>query len=105
MMTTSTGYADAVARNLMETRLHRARPGWRCRCGRCRHLIILAALRSGIPRRQLLRALPPEGEPEKEDRRPRRRVLSAPVGTEMTVLRDGHLKQGPEALMTMATGR
>ena len=46
-MTTSTGYADAVARNLMETRLHRARPGWRCRCGRCRHLIVLAALRPG----------------------------------------------------------
>ena len=104
-MTTSTGYADAVARNLMETRLHRVRPGWRCRCGRCRHLIVLAALRSGIPPKQLVRALPPEPEPQRERRRPRHRVLSAPVGTGMTVLRDGHLEQGPEALVSMAARR
>lgn len=104
-MTTSTGYADAVARNLMETRLHRARPGWRCRCGRCRHLILLASLRSGIGSKQLVRAMPPEPEPEKEHRRPRRRALSAPVGTAITVLRDGRLERGTEALLTIAADR
>lgn len=63
-MTTSTTQLDSNSLTAVVTwtvgRLHAARPGARCRCGACRHQIVVASRRSGIAIHRILASLPPE---------------------------------------------
>lgn len=91
-------YTRAVARKLAG-RLHRSAKGYRCRCGQCRHIILVSAARAGIEPRQLVAALPPERKPGREEPRFRRRSMSAAVASTMTVLQDGQRFCGPAAVL------
>ena len=96
--TGNTRYVEAVARNLA-TRLHTSKRGFRCRCGQCRHVIMQSALRSGIAPQRLVKALPPEPKPDRQERR--RRPMTAQVASSMKVIRDGHMHEGPTALLVL----
>lgn len=63
-------FVAAVAQHLA-TRLHHSGTAFRCRCGGCRHQIVVTARRSGIDIERLVAALPPERpRKESEQRRP-----------------------------------
>ncbi|RHW25406.1 hypothetical protein D0Z08_19455 [Nocardioides immobilis] len=91
-------YTQAVARTLAG-RLHRSGTAYRCRCGQCRHLILTSARRSGIAPERLLSALPPERPARREERRARRRSMTAPIASTMTVLQGGRQLSGPAAVL------
>lgn len=64
-MVETDNYLEAVARCLVNRRLHQgAKPGRRCRCGGCRHTILRSARRAGVEPRRLIGVLPPEGDRE-----------------------------------------
>jgi hypothetical protein len=96
-------YVQAVARHLAETRLHKSRTGYRCRCGACRHQILTIAARTGIAPQRLLAALPPERPAEAEPRQERRKrqKLSAQVAGSMTVVRGRRRLHGTAALFSL----
>lgn len=92
-------YVDAVAAHLA-TRLHTPRSGFRCRCGQCRHAVLTAARRSGIPARVLVQALPPEGKPKEREKRGRR-PLTSQVANTMHVVRGGQRQEGVAAVLAL----
>lgn len=99
-MANNSRYLEAVALHLA-TRLHRSSTGYRCRCGQCRHIILTSARRAGLDPRRLVAALPPERPVKREERRPRRSVMTTQVSSSMTVLRGRHQYQGPEAVLAL----
>ncbi|MFT4127951.1 MAG: hypothetical protein QM662_17200 [Gordonia sp. (in: high G+C Gram-positive bacteria)] len=104
---TSKRFVEAVAAHL-NTRLHQARGGYRCRCGSCRHQIHAAAARAGISPQQLLAALPPQ-TPTPQTPTPRsgartRRALSTPIAWSMTVSAGREQLQGLAAIESLIDG-
>lgn len=83
-MVNNSRYALAVATHL-STKLHASTSGYRCRCGQCRHQILVAARRAQIPPRRLIAALAPEKKPEKKRSPARTRRMTSPVAESATV--------------------
>ena len=96
---TSERFVQAVARHLV-TRLHQSSSGYRCRCGSCRHQIVATAIRTGIPGRRLVAALPGEAPAEREPRKGRP-VLTSQVASSVTVSRGRRRLQGPAAVLSV----
>lgn len=108
-MTTSTTPlgSDALATVVAQTvgRLHAARTGTRCRCGACRHQVIVASRRSGLDLRRIVAALPPEFASDLTSeihpplaKRPRNPFV---VMDAVTVTNNGHQTQGAAAILTL----
>lgn len=95
-------YINAVAAHVA-SRLHPTGSESRCRCGSCRHQILVASRRSGIALRQLVAAMPREGKPEKKDDKlgRRRRRHTEPVVNTMTVTVHGRQTRGTEAVLAL----
>lgn len=99
--------SDALAAVVAQTfgRLHAARTGTRCRCGACRHQIIVASRRSGLALRRIVAALPPESASDLTSefhptlaKRPRNPFV---VMDAVTVTSNGNQKQGTAAILTL----
>lgn len=93
-------YLTAVARHLA-SRLHSTGNQYRCRCGQCRHLILATARRTGIEPGALVKALPPERKPRREEQRQKRRTSTAPVASTMRVIRAGRRLEGTDAVLAV----
>ncbi len=108
-MTTSTTHlsSDALTAVVAQTveRLHAARTGTRCRCGACRHQIIVASRRSGIALRRIVSALPPEFASdltsEVHPTRAKQRRNPFVVMDAVTVTSNGHQTQGATAILAL----
>lgn len=97
-------YLKAVVSHLL-TKLHDSSTGYRCRCGQCRHQILVTASRTGIAPRRLIAALPPE-RPKKEDQRSRRsRSMTAMVAESVTVSSGRTRVTGSGALLRLVHSR
>ncbi len=108
-MTTSTTHlsSDALAAVVAQTvgQLHAARTGSRCRCGACRHQIIVASRRSGLALRRIVAALPPEFPSDLTSefrptlaKRPRNPFV---VMDAVTVTNNGLRTQGVDAVLAL----
>ena len=108
-MSTSTTHlsSDALAAVVAGTvgRLHAAGTGTRCRCGACRHQIVVASRHSRIDFRRIVAALPPELASDLTSevhptlaKRPRNPFV---VMDAVTVTNNGHQTQGAAAILTL----
>ncbi|MGD9961490.1 hypothetical protein [Nocardioides sp.] len=108
-MTTSTTHlsSDTLAPVVAQTigRLHTAREGTRCRCGACRHQILVASRHSGVALGRIVAALPPEFASDLTSefhptpaKRPRNPFV---VMDAVTVTNNGHQTQGADAILTL----
>lgn len=86
-------------------RLHAARPGIRCKCGACRHQIVVASRRSGVAISRIVASLPPEcpvalpSLPASGGAKKHRNPFV--VMDAVTVTQDGRQRQGAAAALAL----
>lgn len=99
-MVNNNRYTKAVATHL-STKLHVSTSGYRCRCGQCRHQILVAARRSQIPARRLIAALAPEKAPVKERGARQHRPMTAAVAESATITKGRSRMTSSGALLVL----